>query len=128
MEIFSSWSKIKDFESSLTAKQKPLFEEFKNEVEKEFSTVQKEVSDQAEMISTLNEELKNVEKAPAKPGKQVITIGKENLLIKLPKVRLSDGQVITVNDLKENKIKVQGKPVLDYLKSINSGMFSIVEK
>lgn len=120
MGIFSLWSGNKDFESTLTDKQKPLFEEFKTKVE----ALEQDVTDRDEMIANLNEQLKDAQSAP-KAGPQVITIGKEKLTILIPSVKVPGLGIVTAQDLKENKLKVGEEPVFDYLKRKKSGMFII---
>jgi hypothetical protein len=91
----------------------------------EATVLNKELEQETEDLNAKLSELENnPSKAAAKP---VLKIGKDSYQVMIPRVSLLDGTVVTVADLKENKLKVGEKKICDHLVEIKSGMLLKIE-
>jgi len=99
----------------------------KKELEAKVAELEATIAEKDQMITALNEQMKEAESAPRK-GPKVVTIGKEKVTILMPSVKVPGVGKVTVTDLKEGKIKVDDETVFEYLKRKKSGMFRIEAK
>jgi len=100
----------------------------KEELEKELEQKNAEVEQLTAALETLNAKLSEYESTPSKrSAKPTIKIGKAKYQVEIPSIQLVDGTVVTVQDLKENKLTVGNDKICEYLLKINSGMLKPVE-
>ena len=79
----------------------------------------------------LTEKLSDLENNPAKANKRpVVIIDKKKYTVMIPKLEIPGVAVVTVADLRENKLEVPFKnkklKLCTYLLEVNSGMLSVV--
>jgi len=101
------------------------------QLDKEAAEAAKSTAEEA--VLELNEKLSDLENNPAKLKKRAtVTIGKKKYQVMIPKLEIPGVGVVTIADVRENKIEVPVKDkkvkLVEYLKQVNSGMLHAVSK
>lgn len=131
-ELFVEANKDKKPEELL----QELFEAKQNEAaqSERIETLNEMISDyeqdsiiQEEALKELNAKLSELENNPSKKAaKPKLKIGKDTYQVVIPRIQLGDGTIVTIADLKENKLKVGGLSIQEHLVKIKSGMIQKV--
>lgn len=87
----------------------------------ELAKVTKERDELLADLKSLNEELAKLQANPGKRQLLTVKIGKEEYSIAFPKVELN-GTVYTAQQIRDNKEKVDGVSICEYLLKHNTGV------